>query len=54
MGDIMSSFIGPIGQLVRGGSAYGQSIIDTDGTDSTSDYQQEQQGSFSEPVDPEE
>lgn len=40
MGDIMSSFIGPIGQLVKGGSAYGQSIIDTDGTDSTSDYAQ--------------
>ena len=30
MGDIMSTLIGPIGQLVRGGSAFGQSIIDSD------------------------
>ena len=59
MGDIMSTLIGPYGQLVRGGSAYGQSIIeDTDGNESTSDIgsnnQQEQQGSFSQSVDHEE
>lgn len=34
MGDIMSTMIGPVGQLVRGGSSVmGQNIIDDDASD---------------------
>ena len=34
MGDLMSTMIGPVGQLVRGGSSYmGQNMVEDDASD---------------------